>query len=175
MFILTHNLLKHCCFPLRFYISILDAALGLCETVYLYRTAVARHQWRALPMQSWMDNSGSCTVLGSCLWKECHAAGITDRSCSHGGLLFWWDGSSMLTKARMFWWARGHQVHTTRNVQDTEHGDIFQCWWIQRDLLSIWPFMNLWGFACVIRTWQRSKCLVQVMKTGAFISTMALM
>lgn len=39
-----------------------------------------RHQWRAAPVQLWMDNSGSCTVLGSCLYKECHAAGITDRS-----------------------------------------------------------------------------------------------
>lgn len=59
-----------------------------------------RHQWRAAPVQSWMDNSGSCTVLGSCLWKECQAAGITDRSGSHGGLLFWWDGSSVSIKAR---------------------------------------------------------------------------
>lgn len=87
-------------FPLGSYISVFDAAPGLCETVYLYRTGVGRHQWRAVLMQSSMDNSGSRTVPASCLWKECHAAGITDRSCSHGGLLFWWDGSTVLTKVR---------------------------------------------------------------------------
>lgn len=87
-------------FPLRFDISVFDVEPGWCETVYLYRPGVARHQWRAVPMQSWMDNGGSCTVPGSCPWKECHAAGITDRSCSHEGLLFWWDRSTVLTKAR---------------------------------------------------------------------------
>lgn len=79
-----------------------------------------RHQWRSATVQSWMDNSGSCAVLGSCLWKESHAAGITDRSCSHGGLLYWWDTSSSL----LFGWPRGHQVHTTGSTCHTQYGGV---------------------------------------------------
>lgn len=51
-----------------------------CETAYLLQSWCYRHQWQAAPLQRWMHNSGSCcTVLGSCLYKEWTAAGITRR------------------------------------------------------------------------------------------------
>lgn len=108
----------------KIYISVLIATPWLhlrkpssSEKLYLQRGWCYRHQWRSATVQSWMDNSGSCAVLGSCLWKESHAAGITDRSCSHGWLLYWWDRSSLL-----FGWPCGHQVHTTGSTCDTQYG-----------------------------------------------------
>lgn len=89
---------------------------SLWETVLSERGCCTRHQWRAAPVQSWMDNSRSCSALGSCLWKEFHAAGITHRSCSHGGLLSWWNGSIRVGKSQMWWTfciARYDRIHGT--------------------------------------------------------------
>lgn len=83
-----------------------------CETVYLSQGWCYRHQWRAAPLQSWMHNSGSCTVLGSCLNKECPAAGKTHRPG------FSWRASVLvgqLTRVNksqdlLFRWPRSPQV-----------------------------------------------------------------
>lgn len=83
-----------------------------CERVYLWQGWCYRHQWRAAPQQSWMHNSGSCTLLGSCLYKECPAAGKTHRPG------FSWRASVLvgqLTRVNksqdlLFRWPRSPQV-----------------------------------------------------------------
>lgn len=109
--------------------SILEAALrfdprnwGLLWNTLSLQGWGYRHQWRAAPVQSWMDNIGSCMVLGSCLYKECHAAGITDRSW------FSWRASVLVghiihvNKSQYSCFAdlkAPRYVHATGNVGDT--------------------------------------------------------
>lgn len=73
---------------------------------------VLQTSMRSAPLQSWMHNSGSCTVLGSCLYKECPAAGKTHRPG------FSWRASvlvgqlSRVNKSQdlLFRWPRSPQV-----------------------------------------------------------------
>lgn len=107
-------------------VTLIHAAEPVWNSLSLLRW-YNRHHWQAEPVQSWMDNSGSCTVLDSCLWKEWHAAGITDRTCSHGGLLFWWDASPLSVKCYhscfvdlMLTWNTSRWAHTEGD--DSFHG-----------------------------------------------------
>lgn len=97
-----------------------------CETVYLSQGWCYRHQWRAAPLQSWMHNSGSCTVLGSCLYKECPAAGKTHRPG------FSWRASVLVgqlthvnkSQDLLFHWPRSPQVE--QEMLGTPGDDAFQ-------------------------------------------------
>lgn len=76
---------------LRFCISIFEVVLLVDprnHTAYLLQKWRYRYQSRVAPVQLWMITLEAAQSRGSCLWKECHAAGITDRSCSRGWLLF---------------------------------------------------------------------------------------
>ena len=97
------HLVNHCNFLLRFtFPYLMQRGSQIQETELMWNSLSLqdrcyKHQWWAILALSWMHNSGSRTVLGSCLWKECKAARTTDRS-----FCFWWNGPSLSIKDSCF-------------------------------------------------------------------------